>query len=37
MALRGATQSIKHAKAIYLEVNVKELYKIAHYTDRKEK
>jgi len=27
MALRGATQSIKHAKAIYLEVNVKELYK----------
>jgi FkbM family methyltransferase len=27
MALKGATQSIKYAKAIYLEVNVKELYK----------
>lgn len=27
MALKGATQSIKHAKAIYLEVNEKELYK----------
>jgi FkbM family methyltransferase len=27
MALKGAMQSIKHAKAIYLEVNEKELYK----------
>ena len=27
MALKGATKSIKHAKAIYLEVNEKELYK----------
>ena len=27
MALKGATQSIKHAKALYLEVNEKELYK----------
>ena len=27
MALKGATQSIKHAKVIYLEVNEKELYK----------
>jgi FkbM family methyltransferase len=27
MALKGATQSIKHAKALYLEVNVTELYK----------
>lgn len=27
MALRGATQSIQYAKAIYLEVNEKELYK----------
>ena len=27
MALKGAVQSIKHAKAIYLEVNEKELYK----------
>lgn len=27
MALKGATQSIKYAKAIYLEVNEKELYK----------
>ena len=26
MALKGATQSIKYAKAIYLEVNEKELY-----------
>ena len=27
MALKGATKNIQHAKAIYLEVNVKELYK----------
>lgn len=27
MALKGATKSIQHAKAIYLEVNDKELYK----------
>jgi len=27
MALKGASQSIKHAKALYLEVNEKELYK----------
>jgi FkbM family methyltransferase len=27
MALKGATRSIQYAKAIYLEVNVKELYK----------
>ena len=27
MALKGATKSIQYAKAIYLEVNVKELYK----------
>ena len=27
MALKGATQNIQHAKAIYLEVNVMELYK----------
>ena len=27
MALKGATQSIKYAKVIYLEVNEKELYK----------
>jgi FkbM family methyltransferase len=27
MALKGATESIKHAKALYLEVNEKELYK----------
>ena len=27
MALKGATQNIKHAKALYLEVNEKELYK----------
>ena len=27
MALRGAVKSIQHAKAIYLEVNEKELYK----------
>ena len=27
MALKGATQSIKHAKVLYLEVNEKELYK----------
>ena len=27
MALRGATKSIQYAKAIYLEVNVNELYK----------
>jgi hypothetical protein len=27
MALKGATQSIKYANAIYLEVNEKELYK----------
>ncbi len=27
MALKGATQSIKYAQAIYLEVNEKELYK----------
>ena len=27
MALKGSTQSIKYAKAIYLEVNEKELYK----------
>lgn len=27
MALRGATKSIKHAHAIYLEVNERELYK----------
>ena len=27
MALKGAVNSIKHAKALYLEVNVKELYK----------
>jgi FkbM family methyltransferase len=27
MALKGATQSIKYVKAIYLEVNEKELYK----------
>jgi hypothetical protein len=27
MTLKGATQSIKYAKAIYLEVNEKELYK----------
>ena len=27
MALKGATQSIKHAKVIYLEVNERELYK----------
>ncbi len=27
IALKGATQSIKYAKAIYLEVNEKELYK----------
>lgn len=27
LALRGAANSIKHAKAIYLEVNEKELYK----------
>jgi len=27
MALKGATKSIQHAKAIYLEVNEKELYK----------
>ena len=27
MALKGATESIKHAKAIYLEVNEEELYK----------
>ena len=27
MALKGATRSIKYAKAIYLEVNEKELYK----------
>ena len=27
MALKGATKSIKYAKAIYLEVNEKELYK----------
>jgi hypothetical protein len=26
MALKGATQSIKYAKALYLEVNEKELY-----------
>lgn len=26
MALKGATESIKHAKALYLEVNEKELY-----------
>ncbi len=27
MALKGATETIKHAKVIYLEVNEKELYK----------
>jgi FkbM family methyltransferase len=27
MALKGATQSLKYAKALYLEVNEKELYK----------
>ena len=27
LALKGATESIKHAKALYLEVNEKELYK----------
>jgi hypothetical protein len=27
LALKGATQSIKHAKVLYLEVNSKELYK----------
>ena len=27
LALKGATKSIKYAKAIYLEVNEKELYK----------
>lgn len=27
MALKGANDSIKYAKAIYLEVNVNELYK----------
>lgn len=27
MALKGATQSIRHAKALYLEVNERELYK----------
>ena len=27
MALKGARESIKHAKALYLEVNVNELYK----------
>lgn len=27
IALKGATESIKHAKAIYLEVNQEELYK----------
>ena len=27
MALKGAIKSIKYAKAIYLEVNEKELYK----------
>jgi FkbM family methyltransferase len=27
MALKGATDSIKHAKALYLEVNERELYK----------
>lgn len=27
MALKGATESIKHVKAMYLEVNEKELYK----------
>lgn len=27
MALKGATRSIQYAKAIYLEVNEKELYK----------
>ena len=27
MALKGATKSIKYAKALYLEVNEKELYK----------
>ena len=27
MALKGSEQSIKHARAIYLEVNEKELYK----------
>lgn len=27
LALKGATQSIKHAKVLYLEVNEKELYK----------
>ena len=27
MALKGCTKSIKYAKAIYLEVNEKELYK----------
>ena len=27
MALKGATNALKHAKALYLEVNVKELYK----------
>ena len=27
MALKGATNSIKYAKVIYLEVNEKELYK----------
>ena len=27
MALKGATQSIKYAKVLYLEVNEKELYK----------
>jgi hypothetical protein len=27
MALKGAIKSIQHAKALYLEVNEKELYK----------
>ena len=27
MALKGASQSLKYAKALYLEVNEKELYK----------
>ena len=27
MALKGATESIKYVKALYLEVNEKELYK----------
>jgi FkbM family methyltransferase len=34
IALQGATQSIQHAKAIYLEVNEKELYRGCGLIDR---